>query len=216
MKPCRFPGAEDFRVAADAATSSVRVPFHVRCVGVVLGCLVAANLACLCAVHFLWLIRLPLSSATRDNIRVLLKYWLVIVLWFALIFLASSDTKSAGHSSRIIGPVVLWLFPGASPETVETVVLYVRKCAHLTEYAVLALLFWRAFRKPVRNDARPWSWRLAGYALLGVLLYAATDEVHQLFVPSRFGTLHDVLIDTTGGALGLLTFWAWGRWRKRW
>ncbi|HEU0038309.1 MAG TPA: VanZ family protein [Verrucomicrobiae bacterium] len=151
-----------------------------------------------------------------SKLRVFLKYWLMIILWFALIFLASSDAKSAGRSSRIIEPIVLWLFPQASPKTLEEVVLGVRKCAHLTEYAVLALLFWRAFRKPDRNDTRPWSWRLAGAALLGVMFYAATDEVHQLFVPGRFGTLPDVLIDMTGGALGLLALWTWGRWRKRW
>jgi VanZ family protein len=57
---------------------------------------------------------------------------------------------------------------------------------------------------------------VAGIGLLGVEVYAATDEVHQLFVPGRFGTFHDVLIDTTGGALGLTALWAWGRWRKRW
>ena len=151
-----------------------------------------------------------------SKLRVFLKYWVVILLWFALIFLASSDTKSAGRSSRIIKPIVLWLFPQASAKAVEEVVLGVRKCAHLTEYAVLALLFWRAFRKPVKNDTRPWSWRLAGAAMLGAMLYAATDEMHQRFVPGRFGTLHDVVIDATGGALGLLALWTWGRWRKRW
>ena len=148
--------------------------------------------------------------------RVFLKYWLVIALWFGLIFVASSDRESAPRSSRIIAPLVLWLFPHASKQTVEGAVTAVRKSAHLTEYAVLALLFWRAFRKPVKNDPRPWSWRLAGIGLLGVMLYAATDEVHQLFVPGRFGTFHDVLIDTTGGALGLAALWAWGRWRKKW
>jgi len=151
-----------------------------------------------------------------SKLRVFVKYWLVILLWFGLIFMASADTESAPRSSRIIAPLLLWLFPQASPKTVEGAVLVVRKCAHLTEYAVLALLFWRAFRKPVKNDQRPWSWRLAGFALLGVMAYAATDEVHQLFVPGRFGTLHDVLIDTTGGALGLLAFWTLGHWRKRW
>ena len=151
-----------------------------------------------------------------SKLRVFLNYWLVILLWFGLIFLASSDTGSSGRSSRIIKPIVLWLFPQASPRTVEQVVLGVRKCAHLTEYGVLALLFWRAFRHPVKHDPRPWSWIEAGLACLGVVVYAATDELHQLFVPTRQASVLDVLIDTSGGVLGIAALWTWGRWRKRW
>jgi VanZ family protein len=78
------------------------------------------------------------------------------------------------------------------------------------------LLFWRAFRKPVKGDTRPWSWGDARNAWVGVVLYATTDELHQAFVPGRFATFHDVLIDSVGGALGLFALWIFGRWRKRW
>ena len=57
-------------------------------------------------------------------------------------------------------------------------------------------------------EARPWRWRHAGLTLLIVFLYAATDELHQLFVPTREGTIRDVLIDTTGAAIGLFVVWA--------
>ena len=66
----------------------------------------------------------------------------------ALIFSASGDRASFSHSSRIIGPIVRWLFPQLSDEAVHAIVVLVRKCAHLAEYAVLALLLWRALRKP--------------------------------------------------------------------
>jgi VanZ family protein len=158
----------------------------------------------------------PFLLFAVSKLRSFAKYWLPIILWFGLIFLASSDVQSAARSSRIIGPLVHWLFPKLSDQAVGNVVLIVRKCAHLTEFAILASLFWRAFRKPVKADTRPWSWREAGAALLGVALYATTDEVHQAFVPGRFGKFHDVLIDSAGGALGLLALWAFGRWRKRW
>jgi VanZ family protein len=148
--------------------------------------------------------------------RVFLKYWLVILLWFALIFVASSDRNSSQRTSRIIGPLMHWLYPNMPEETVGHVILFVRKCAHLTVFGILALLYWRAFRKPVKQDARPWSWVEARNALIGVALYAITDEVHQVFVPNRQGSPWDVLIDTTGGALGLIALWAFGRWRKRW
>jgi len=146
--------------------------------------------------------------------RAFLKYWLPALIWMAVIFSASSDTKSFARSSRILAPLLLWLFPQMPEDTVHLIVLIARKGAHLAEYAVLALLFWRALRRPVKNDARPWNWRLAGGALALVFLYAATDEFHQRFVPSRTAHVSDVLIDIAGGAAGLFALWLWGRWRK--
>jgi VanZ family protein len=133
-----------------------------------------------------------------------------------VIFSASSDRMSFQHSSRIIGPFVRWLFPHLSDEAIHALVIIVRKCAHLAEYAVLALLLWRALRKPPEPDAPPWSWSEAGLALALVALYAASDEIHQAFVPSRQGCVGDVLLDTCGAALALLCLWAAGRLRKRW
>jgi len=134
----------------------------------------------------------------------------------ALIFTASSDTHSFEHSSRILAPLLHWLFPHLSADTVNLLVFIARKCAHLAEYSVFALLLWRALRKPVKNVARPWSWREAGLALLLVALYAASDEFHQIFVATRTPRFHDVALDTLGGAAGLFTLWLIGRWRKSW
>jgi hypothetical protein len=71
------------------------------------------------------------------------KNWLPVVLWCALIYSVSGDKKSVHHSSRIIEPIVRWLIPDISDEAVRTTVLVVRKGAHVTEYAILALLLWR-------------------------------------------------------------------------
>ncbi len=146
-------------------------------------------------------------------IRVFVKYYLPLLLWMALIFSASSDKKSFQHSSRIIGPIVRWLFPKMPEESVNHWVFLVRKAAHVTEYAILAMLFWRALRKP--PALRPWQWTQAGLVLFLVALYAMTDEWHQLFVPNRQGAFGDVLIDISGGALGLLLLWALGKFNKR-
>ena len=150
------------------------------------------------------------------KLRPFLKYWLPVLIWMALIFSASSDSHSYEHSSRLIAPLLHWLFPQMPQTRVDAIVYFARKCAHLTEYAVLALLLWRALRKPIKNDPRPWSWREARLALWLVAFYAASDEFHQLFVSNRDAAVHDVLIDTAGGAAGLLALWAVGRWRKRW
>ena len=102
---------------------------------------------------------------------------------------------------------------------VEAIHHVIRKCAHLTEYAVLAILLWRAVRKPTRGDLRPWSWREALIAVLMVFLYASTDEFHQRFVPSRTPMVSDVFIDTSGAIAGMILLWAIGRkfawWPKR-
>jgi VanZ family protein len=143
-------------------------------------------------------------------------YWLPILVWMSLIFTASGDSASFQHSSRIIGPILHWLLPNLSAAQVDTAVTLVRKCAHLTEFCFFACLFWRALRKPFRGDTRPWSWPDAGDALLGAMFYATTDEFHQTFVPTREGCVRDVIIDSTGAALGLLALWLIGRWRKYW
>ena len=148
--------------------------------------------------------------------RPFLKYWLPVWLWMGVIFSASSDTHSFAHSSRILAPLLHWLFPHMPAATVDFVVLLARKGAHLTEYAVLALLLWRALRKPVKGEVRPWNWREARLVVLSVALYAASDEFHQLFVASREAAVHDVFIDTAGGAGGLFALWLFGRWRKYW
>jgi VanZ family protein len=143
-------------------------------------------------------------------------YWLPPLGWMGLIFSVSCDTHSFQRSSGMFIPLFHWLFPGFSLETLEGIHYVVRKCAHLTEYAILALLFWRAIRQPRRDDPRPWRWDEAGLALSLVFLYAASDELHQVFVPDRTGMVSDVFVDSIGGAIGLLLLNLLGRMFKRW
>jgi VanZ family protein len=150
------------------------------------------------------------------KLRPFFKYWLPVLIWMALIFSASGDSHSYEHSSLFVEPLLHWLFPQMSQARVETIHHIIRKCGHLTEYAVLALLLWRAVRRPVKNDSRPWIWREARLVLLIVALYAASDEFHQIFVPTRTAQVSDVFIDTVGGAASLLALWIIGRWRKHW
>ena len=150
-----------------------------------------------------------------SRVRSFLKYWLPALVWMCVIYGASGDQASNVHSSRLIGPVVRWLFPSLSEPAVDQVVFIVRKLAHVTEYAILAMLLWRALRRPVRDEARPWRWRDAVWAVGLAALYAGSDELHQMFVPNRQGRLHDVLIDTAGAAMGLLLIRFCYGWRAR-
>ena len=119
----------------------------------------------------------------------------------AFISFASTGNFSAGNTSRIIGPLVLWLFPDTAPETLLAIHGITRKIAHLTEYAILALLAARAFRGSSRQGLRE-RWFYASLVL--VIVYALLDEYHQSFVPTRTGTIYDSLIDVAGGFAALL------------
>jgi VanZ family protein len=132
-----------------------------------------------------------------------------------LIFAGSTDSFSSGQTSRFLGPLLRFLLPGLSEPAVALAVHAVRKAAHLTEYAVLAVLWWRALRRPVPRDPRPWSWPLAGQALVACALWAAADELHQSLTATRTASAWDVLLDTTGAGIGLLVLWRLGA-RRRW
>jgi len=130
-----------------------------------------------------------------------LSRYLPLVAWLALISYASSDSFSAGNTSRIIGPLILWLFPNTSPETLGVVHFITRKIAHLTEYAILGFLAARAFRTSSRPAIRH-HWFLISAAL--IVIYALLDEYHQSFVPTRTASVFDSLIDMTGGFAALI------------
>jgi VanZ family protein len=143
------------------------------------------------------------------------RYWLPLLIWLGVIFSASADTQSTQHTSRFLEPFLRWLWPDVTPAAIDNVRWFVRKSAHVVEYAILAWLWWRALRRPQRNDPRPWSLGTACVAWLAVVLYAITDEWHQTFVANRSGTVRDVFIDGFGGVLGLGCLWMRHWWRAR-
>jgi VanZ family protein len=122
-----------------------------------------------------------------------------------LIFIGSTDLMSVEHTSRIIGPFLHWLYPTISPLTILRVQFFMRKVAHVSEYAVLAVLLYRAFVHTTLKGRRAFS---AGLVLLLCAAYAATDEFHQSFVPSRTATLRDVMIDVCGATLAVILYWS--------
>jgi VanZ family protein len=144
----------------------------------------------------------------------ILIFWLPVLLWMALIFTGSSDAHSSEHSSRFFEPILRWLFPKMSQAHIDDLHLVIRKCGHLTEYAILALLVWRALHRSA-NNLSTWSWPKVGGTLLVIFLYAASDEFHQSFVPTRTARFSDVLIDTTGAAIALLVLRLLTLYKKR-
>ena len=134
--------------------------------------------------------------------RLFLKYWLPLLIWLGVIFVGSTSVMSAEHTSRYVVPFLLWLKPGMSPNAIWTILVVARKCAHVTEYAVLALLLWRALRSVPTLSSK--TFIVFAAVLLGCALFAASDEFHQMFVKSRTPSVRDVLLDVGGAFLGLL------------
>lgn len=96
------------------------------------------------------------------------------------------------------------------------VVTFFRKCAHVTEYGVLALMLWRAISRPVWLATENWDWKNFFAALWIAMFYSATDEFHQTYVPSREGCIRDVCIDSFGALCALLMLYALSRSEKTW
>ena len=77
----------------------------------------------------------------------------------------------------------------------------VRKNAHFFYYFELGILVVNALRR-----SGVCGYRSVLLALLICILYAVSDEVHQIFIPGRSGEIRDVIIDSTGSSVGILGF----------
>ena len=140
-------------------------------------------------------------------LKAFFRYWLPILVWMTLIFIGSSDVLSAEHTSRFIEPLLRWLRPGISPATIAKVHLLVRKAGHVSEYAVLAVLVYRAL---VHTLLAGRAFASAALVLATCALYAASDEFHQSFVPSRTASPRDVMIDISGAFLAVCLYAVFG------
>ena len=132
------------------------------------------------------------------------RYWLPALLWMALVLYASSDTFSADNTGSVLEAVLTAIFGPVQPHTFDLIHAFIRKSAHFTEYGILGLLWFRAWRGA--RSGHQWSW---AFAAIGIALATAiTDEVHQSFVPSRTGSPRDVLLDLVGAVTLQVVLWA--------
>lgn len=134
---------------------------------------------------------------------------LLLAGWMFTIFLFSG--QPAVESAKVSGTVAYRMVDacnqvfhmGLTEETMEKYARNmdhpVRKAAHMTEYAILGLLSFFCLAGYLERERRTYL-----FALGIAICYAASDEIHQLFVPGRAGRFGDVCIDTAGAALGLI------------
>ena len=127
-----------------------------------------------------------------------------LILWLAVIFINSSTVGATNNTSRIIRPLLEWLFSSADAATIDIYHGYIRKLAHFTEYGVLGFLaaraFWYSSQKVLRRFWFVW-------AFLFVAFVASVDEYNQSFNALRTGSVYDALIDVAGGLFAVALFY---------
>ncbi|HEY3283794.1 MAG TPA: VanZ family protein [Armatimonadota bacterium] len=142
-----------------------------------------------------------------------LSLWLPPLVVALVIFCLSTDLGSEQNTHGTLFRLLTTVWPGIgglSPEIAGTIEFWVRKCAHVTVYFWLGSFVFRASR-----GTWPEVGGAFGRALLLVVLYAASDEYHQSFVPTRTSSIVDVGFDTLGGVLGMGAYGLWAMLRGR-
>ena len=121
----------------------------------------------------------------------------------SVIFVLSTDLFSGANTSSLLRPLLSSLVPSLTNEQIDLIHVMVRKLGHWSEYFILARLLVGAVtgQFPLWKPSRHLLW-----SLLLAILYAAGDEWHQSFVPSRSASIFDVLIDSFGALCGALWF----------
>ena len=147
----------------------------------------------------------------RSFIPAWLNPWWPALLWGAVIFVASTDTFSNTHTASVFRAILHWFVPSLSNTAFETIHHFIRKSAHFTEYFIFYVLLYRG----IRGSRNGWHWSWAFAAWFIAAAYAALDEVHQLFVPSRGASAWDSLLDSTGALVALLVLFLLHRRRSR-
>lgn len=109
--------------------------------------------------------------------------WLAVILWASVIFTLSSVEQVT------VSKLFFWDF-------------LFKKFAHLSEYAILFILTFRATKE---------KW-LTSFML--ILLFAISDEIHQSFVPGRNATVIDIGFDLTGASIASYIIWKLTQYRQ--
>lgn len=123
----------------------------------------------------------------------IIKYWMPPLLYMALIFVVSSMKQPP-----LPTPKFEWLS--------------IDKLYHFIEYAILSILLTIAFlNASPQRFSKKWIWVSA--AIISIL-YGASDEIHQAFVPGRFATISDWVSDVIGAIAGVFVVYLYCRKKK--
>lgn len=140
---------------------------------------------------------------------------MLLILYLFIFGFSSQDAEQSGSISKMITEKCVEFFNSLtgghwSRDFMESLTVYfehpVRKLAHFAEYACMGVLLYVIWSQWVSEGKR-----VCLLVLSWVFLSAALDELHQWFVPGRYASPADVLLDTCGGAAGMLLMILAGR-----
>lgn len=157
-----------------------------------------------------------LLNASRKPGPTVGKAWIPALLWLGLVTIESTSALSAENTGKVLYPLLHFLL-GLDPFRFVAWHFVLRKIGHVIGYGILSSLLFRAWRAtiPVRCTPR-WSIVWARTAFSMTMLVASLDEWHQTFLPSRTGTMRDVLLDSAAAlAAQVLLFLFQRPWHKR-
>ena len=132
----------------------------------------------------------------------------LLALYMLIFGFSAQDGEQSGSLSQMISEKCVAFFNNLSgrhwtEEFMRNMAEYfehpLRKLAHFSEYACMGILLYVLWGQWIKKSRR-----LYVLIVLWVFCSAAMDEFHQLFVPGRYGSFADVLLDTCGGAFGIL------------
>ena len=142
------------------------------------------------------------SPARNRRGRRAIVAWLLVFCWGAMIWILGGDSFSFSETSETLLPWLDWLTGSLDWRTRYKIFVAIRKSAHFIEYAILALL---TFRAATLSAARKTQLATAGWVALFIVMSLATaDEARQAFSPVRTGSPYDILIDVAGGLITVL------------
>lgn len=119
--------------------------------------------------------------------------WILLIIWMVFIFYMSScNGEVSSNQSGTIASVLRFIF---GVKYSDVLIFIIRKCAHVSEYFILGILVINLVSKYYVKHCY-----LISFVVC--VLYASSDEFHQLFVPGRSGLVRDVFIDLIGVLLG--------------
>ena len=131
---------------------------------------------------------------------------LLSMLYYTIFHFSAQDAEQSGSLSLKVSykgaEIVNCIWGGRGGDSLEELALFlehpVRKMAHFSEYACMGALLFLLWSQWIRQG-----WVLRILVTVWVLLSAAADEFHQYFVPGRYASVADVLLDTCGGVCGM-------------
>lgn len=146
------------------------------------------------------------------NKKIVILSWIVVFIWMLMIFNLSSQVREESNNlSKGITEIVIGTIEKISPDAdfdMDKFNHIIRKNAHFFAYLVLGILMFNAMRRSGVDGVR--------WALLICVIYAISDEVHQLFVNGRGPQVKDVFIDSAGAVVGIGIYVVISRIKKRW